>query len=106
MTLAQIQTFLAGIDPEIRHYFSAAQGDAYTYWEESQRLPFKADDVHPAGDEAWRFYVHRFTKSAGDPMASEIFDELDEHTGIAVTWTVDFEQDTGYIHHIFECEAY
>lgn len=105
MTLSEIQTKLAGIDPDIKHYFSASDGKNYTYWEETQRLPFMADDRHDPADAAWRFYVHRFTKTEYDPVATALFTALDESTGIAVRWTVDSEPDTGYIHHIFECEG-
>ena len=105
MTLSEIRTLLASVDPEIKHYFSAADGKNYTYWEETQRLPFMADDRHDPADAAWRFYVHRFTKTENDPVAPALFKALDESTGIAVRWTVDFEPDTGYIHHIFECEG-
>lgn len=105
MTLSEIQSTLAGIDPGIKHYFSAAGGDAYSYWEETQRLPFTADDRHDPADAAWRFYVHRYTKTEYDPVATALFTALDESTGIAVRWTVDFEPETGYIHHILECEA-
>ena len=96
---------LATLDSGIRHYFSAGTGDAYTYWEETQRLNLPVDDDHQSS-EGWRFYVHRFTKEAGDATAASIYNALDGSPGIAVIWTIDFENDTGYIHHIFECEGY
>ena len=105
MTLSNIQTLLATVDSGIRHYFSAGTGSAYSYWEETQRLNLPTDDSHQA-HEGWRFYVHRFTKESGDATAAALFKALDEDAGIAVTWTIDFENDTGYIHHIFECEGY
>ena len=106
MTLSEIKALLVSADPNIKHYFSAADGDAYTFWEETQRLPFVGDDHHPVADQAWRFYVHRFTKTEGDPVAQRLFEALDSDVRTTVRWTTDFENDTGYIHHIFECEGF
>ena len=103
MTLSDIKTLLAGIDPNVRHYFSEATGASYTFWEETQRLPYLADDVH---QEGWEFYVHRFTKDEEDEVAAEIFSALDEDPRTTVIHRVDFEPDTGYIHHIFQCEGF
>lgn len=106
MTLNEIKALLVSADPGIRHYFSAAGEEAYSYWEETRRLGFTADDEHPAADQGWRFYVHRFTKTEGDPVAAQIFETLDRDPRTTVMWQTDFENDTGYIHHIFECEGY
>lgn len=104
MTLAEIQTLLVGADPDIKHYFSMKRGKAYSYWEETQRLATMADDHH--ADDAWRFYVHRYTKEEYDEIASHLFRVLDDHPGISVIHTVDYDPDSGYIHHIYECEGY
>lgn len=106
MTLNDIRDMLVSVDPDIKHYFSAAEGEAYSYWEETQRIPFVGNDRYPSGDEAWRFYVHRYTKTSGDQIALAFFETLDEDVRTAVRWTIDFENDTGYIHHIFECEGF
>ena len=103
MTLTEIQTLLVTADTGIKHYFSAGTGEAYSYWEEGRRLPMMADDKH---QEAWRFYVHRFTRTASDATATALFNALDGDDRVAVKWIVDTENDTGYIHHIFECEGY
>lgn len=103
MTLSDIKTLLASVDPDVRHYFSTEKKKAYTYWEETSRLPMLADDAH---EEAWRFYVHRFTHSENDDIAVSLFAALDGDERVAVSHTVDYEPDTGYIHHIFECEGY
>lgn len=103
MTLAEIRSKLAAVDPDIKHYFSVESARDYTYWEETRRLPFLADGVH---DEGWQFTVHRFTRDEFDPLARRLFDTLDADPRTAVSHTVDFEPDTGYIHHIFTCEGY
>ena len=106
MTLNEIKELLVSADQDIKHYFSAESADAYSFWEETQRLPFVGDDHHPDGDQAWRFYVHRFTRTEGDAVALRIFETLDNDVRTAVRWIIDFENDTGYIHHIFECEGF
>ena len=103
MTLEDIRTLLANVDPDIRHYFSEEPSQDYSYWEETRRLPFMADDLH---EEGWRFYVHRFTRDERDPIAPRLFAALESDPGTTVAWRVDHEPDSGYIHHIFECEGY
>lgn len=102
MTLSDIQALVASVDPEARHYFSTGKGQPYTYWEETSRLPLMSDDVH---QEAWRFTVHRFTKAEDDAVAAALFAALDADPGVAVAHNVDYEPDSGYIHHIFSCEG-
>lgn len=101
MTLREIQTLLAEIDPDIRHYFSASQDRDYTYWEETKRLPILSDDRH---EEAWRFYVHRFTRDQYDPVTARIFARLDADERIAFSHEIDVTDDH-WLHHIFACEA-
>lgn len=103
MTLIDIRNLLVSVDPNIRHYFTTETERDYSFWEEDQRLPMMADDVH---QEAWRFYVHRFTRDEFDPMTRLFFKTLDADPRVAVSETIDYEPDTGYIHHIFECEGY
>lgn len=102
MTLDAIKTLLVTADPDIRHYFTMSTADAYSYWEETRRLPFTADDRH---SEAWHFYVHRFTKTEGDSTAALLFSTLDGNDGITVSWVTGYDHESGYIHHIFECEG-
>lgn len=103
MTLSDIKTLVAGIDTNARHYFSEAQGEDYTYWEETQRLPLTGDDRHLEG---WRFYVHRFTKDEADTVAAALYTALDTDPRVAVIHTTDYEPDSGYIHHTYQCEGY
>lgn len=103
MTLEQIKTLLVTADPNIRHYFSMQTGDAYSYWEETRRLGMTANNRHNGG---WRFYVHRYTKTENDATAQAIFNALDADPRTTVIWTNGgYDQESGYIHHIFECEG-
>lgn len=103
MTLTDIRDLLVSVDPDIKHYFTDSNADAYSYWEEARRLSLFSDDRH---EQAWRFYVHRYTKAEDDVMASQLFDALDQDPRIAFQYTVDFDVDSGYIHHIYDCEGY
>lgn len=103
MTLKEIRDLLVSIDPDIRHYFTAGSGRDYTYWEQTDRLALTADNRH---EEAWRFYVHRFTRDEFDPLTRRIFETLDADPRTAVSQTDDYEPESGYIHHIFTVEAY
>lgn len=103
MNLEDIQFFCASIDPDIRHYFTTETKKNYSYWEEINVLPLLADDHH---EPAWRFAIHRFTRIERDPVVRRLFDVLENDDRIAYSYTSDFEQDTGYIHHVFTCEGY
>ena len=103
MTLSEIKTLLVSADATIKHYFSKSTGSAYSYWEETRMLPTVSDGEH---DEHWMFYVHRFTKEENDATAAAIFAKLDGDPRVSVKWIHGgYEHDTGYLHHIFECEG-
>lgn len=102
MRLEEIRDLVLSADPKAQHY-ERAYGDAsYTVWEETKRLSQTADDVHEKG---WKFYVHRYALEEFDEIAKRIEAALDADARVAYRYTVDYEQDTGIIHHIFECEG-
>ena len=104
MTLTEIRNILVGVDPDIRHHFSTETERNYTYWEETRRLPLLADDGHL---EAWAFTVHRFTRDENDPLVNLLFEALDANPAIGVTYQGGaYDTDSGYIHHIWDCEGY
>lgn len=103
MTREEIRTMLVAVDPAIRRGFSMEKEEDYTYWEEPRRLPLLSDDVH---DEAWRFYVHRYTQDEADPVAERLMEALEADDRVSVSHTIDYDREEGWIHHIFECEGY
>lgn len=103
MTLEDICQLVVSVDPNARHYRSMSNDDAYTYWEETQQLPFTSDDRH---DEAWRFYVHRYTKTENDLTAAALLAALDSDPRVTVIYTPDHDPDDETIHHIYQCEGY
>ena len=102
MTVNEIRDFVISVDPDAQHYASDKKGEAYTVWREIRLLPTMADDVP---DEAWAFQIDRFTKDEHDPIAAALMSALIADDRIACAPTVDYERDSGYIHHIFDCEG-
>jgi len=103
VTLAEIRDTLVAVDPTISHYFSMGNGKPYTYWEETQAMPLMGDGGW--AEEGWHFSVHRFAREENDTVAAALLEALKSHDEIAVDYLVDYETDTGYIHHIFDCEC-
>jgi len=102
--LGDIQALVISVDPLAGHYESACRGrDAYTVWREVRLLPRLADDEH---EEGWVFQIDRFTKSESDDVERRLREALDADARVAYSYEVDYERDTGYIHHIFDCEGY
>lgn len=102
MTLSEIKELLVSVAPDIKHYFSMSQDDSYSFWEEYGQLQILSDGAHAGG---WRFGVHVFTRDEDDQLPVDVFAALDASDDIAVEWTTSFEPETGYIHHLFDCEA-
>ena len=104
MTLDDIRALVVSVDPSAAHYDSAhRKTDAYTVWREYQRTGLSADNKRP--NKSWRFQIDRFTKTEGDAIANALETVLDAHPAIAYDYQVDYEPETGFIHHIFDCEA-
>lgn len=104
MTVEEIKAIVVAVDAEAGHYESAYQGtEAYTVWQEINPLPIMGDNRHAT--EAWAFQVDRFTKAEGDAIAAALRAALEANPRVAYGYDVDYEPDTGYIHHIFDCEG-
>lgn len=103
MTTAEIKAILVEIDPDIQRYESTKRNSAaYTVWREYNALAIFADGRHQGGI---RFQVDRFTKTEDDAIANALFEALDARDDITLDYLVDYESDTGYIHHIYDCEG-
>ena len=103
MTVRDIEALVKAIDPAARHYASTDDHeDAYTIWYELRMLPFMGDGKHMGGIA---FHIDRFTRFEADAMASAIYAGLEARDDVAFEYLVDYESDTGYIHHIFSCQG-
>lgn len=102
MTVDDIKTLVIAVDPNAAHYDSAERSAAYTVWRELQTLDTMADDAHQGG---WSFQIDRYTKTENDTTAAALFAALEADPRVSFTYLVDYEPDTRYIHHIFDCEG-
>lgn len=103
MTCSEIRDYLLTVDPEIERYESSHHGEsAYTVWREIGPGNQFADGVV---QNVMRFQVDRYTKTENDPIALRLWIALEESDDIAFRYEVDYEPETGYIHHIFDCEG-
>lgn len=103
MTAAEIKEILVQVDPTIERYGSSHTGsDAYTVWREVGRANIYADGESQG---VIRFQVDRFTKTEDDTVAAALLTALEGRDDITVDYLVDYEDDTGYIHHIYDCEG-
>ncbi len=103
MTVSDLKTLLVSADPNIQRYDHDGSGSAaYTIWTETGRVNLFGDG---AEEGSIRFTVDRFTKEEGDAVAEALLTTLEGREDITVNYSVDYERDTGYIHHIFDCEA-
>lgn len=103
MTVADIRDMVLQADPYASHYEQHGNLRNYTVWREYRRLPATADDRHVPG---WAFQIDRFTQLEYDPVADDIEEVLESTPNVSYSYSVDFENDTGFIHHIFDCEGY
>lgn len=101
MTLKEFRDILLTADPKASHYKSV-QAPNYTVWAEYGANDLIADSLRE--DRAWRIQVDRFTKIEYDQMVNAIEAALNRDD-ISAKYLIDFEPDTGYIHHIWDCEV-
>lgn len=103
MTLNEIQALVVSVDPNAGHYESAWRGsDAYTEWNEKRTLDFSGDNRHLG---AVAFQIDRYTKAQDDAIALALEAALEARDDVAFEHLTDPEPETGYVHHIFDCEG-
>ena len=104
MTVQEIKDLLVSVDPDVQRYDHdrAGSGEAYTVWYELRPVGLYGDGQE---EGSIRFQVDRFTKDEDEGIALALKAALEAEDDIAVDYLVDYERDTGYIHHIYVCEA-
>lgn len=104
MTVQEIQRILVAIDPDVHHYDCATDGSNFTVWMEYERIVLHADDG--GAELGWKFEVDRFTKDEYDPVVELLEQALLTHDSITLmNHTVQYDQTSGYIRHMLDCEA-
>lgn len=101
MTVLEIRDMIAEADPTANHYYSEDTSGDYTTWQEYSRLPMSADDRTNKG---WNVQIDRYTRKEFDRIADELERVMDERM-LSYTHQVEFEPETKFIRHIFDCEA-
>lgn len=101
MTLAEFRDLLLSADPEASHYTSGKTTNC-TVWAEYDTNDVIADDGHY--HTIYKIQVDRYTKIEFDPMVDAI-NLILEHPQIAYGYRSLYEKETGYIHHVWDCEV-
>jgi hypothetical protein len=99
MTLAEFKNVLLAADATAEHNRTSRTGN-YTVWQEYGESALYADGVRTVVYK--KIQVDRFTKTDLDPVVELIRTAL-ETAGFPYEYLLDYEQDTGYLHHIFDC---
>jgi hypothetical protein len=98
MKLNDFKARLLTIGPQLFHYFATGQTGSYmVLGEDSDGDTIHADNRK--SERATSGTLDYFTKIENDPVVKQIEDVLDSDDGIS--WylnSVQYEQDTGYIH--------
>lgn len=103
MELNEIKAVIIKADANAQHYTSADKDrDAFTVWGEYERIGLYGDDGY--AEKGWRFEVDHYTRQEFSPIPEKIERILME-SNVAFTYRVAYQPASGYIRHIFECEA-
>ena len=102
MSLKEFRDLLLTADPEATHYASKKKGN-YTVWAEYDNKGLKADDSER--EQIHKIQVDRFTKIEYDPIKDAITNMLNANDISFIGPLTDYEEKTGYIHHIWDCEV-
>ncbi len=98
MTLADLRDLLLGVTPDVFHYFATKKPDKYIVWaEDGQGDSVYSDES--MDDRAIQGTIDYFTKTEFDHNVELIQSKLTE---AEISWrlnSVQYEEDTGYIHY-------
>lgn len=98
----KLKELLLAIDPEVSKFQGAGKGN-YTVW-----TPY-GENVLLAGNHrrevAHKVQIDRFTMDDPDEIADAIYAALEKAEFVTFDHQLDYEPDTGYIHHLYDCEV-
>ena len=105
MTIDAFVAIVKAIDPDVSRYqrIRKPTDAAYSVWSDYGTGTLYANGV-PAG-KTKKIQVDYFTFTPDDPVALQFYQAFSENDEITVLHNTDFETDTRYIHHIFDCEV-
>ena len=104
MTINSFAALIKSIDPSAARYDAIGQkGDAYTVYADYHTRVLYGNGSPAA--TAVSVQVDYFTKQENDPRAQAFFVAFTGNEEITCEYSTDFEADTRYIHHIYDCEV-
>jgi len=98
MTLQELRDLLLTIGPPAHHYFAKKEKGNYIVWAEDG----EGDSGHADNQKTTQVLqgtIDYFTKTEFDPVVEQIQDKLNQ---AEISWrlnSVQYEEDTGYIHY-------
>ncbi|WP_305178071.1 hypothetical protein [Faecalibaculum rodentium] len=99
--LQEFRNLLLEVTGKVYHYYHQAEDETYIVWTENGEGETQHGDNHKQ-EVALHFSVELFTKTEYSPVLDALTEKLNE-SRFAFEYTgVDFEVDTGYIHHSLE----
>lgn len=101
MSVEDIRDVIIKADPKAQHYYSQKTEKDYTVWAEYERTPYSANN---RSDKGWKFQIDRFTRQEFDPISTALEQVMDENY-ISYSHQVAYDPETGYVHHLFDCEG-
>ena len=105
MTIEAFAELLFSIDPNTaRNDMIGQKGDAYTVFSDYSTSILYANG-RPAGF-LHKIQVDYFTRTEDDPVAFRFLRAFAENDEITCDYQKDFETDSRYFHHIFDCEVF
>lgn len=101
-TMERFRQLIVSVDPTATKYEGAGEGD-YTVWRSYGENPLFAGNHRRT--VAVRIQVDRFTMDDPDRIADALYEALEAAEFVAFEHLIDYETNTKYIHHIFDCEV-
>lgn len=104
MTIEQFVGIVLSIDKDAARYQKLRKptDKAYTVWSDYGTRTLYANGI-PVG-KTKKIQVDYYTLKEDDPVALQYYRAFSENEEITVNHLTDFEPETRYIHHIFDCE--
>lgn len=105
MTIKDFVQIVQSIDPDAARYQKLRKptDKAYTVWSDYGTGTLYANGKPAAKTK--KIQVDYFTFKEDDPIALQFYQAFSENDEITVVHNTDFETDSRYIHHIFDCEV-
>ena len=105
MTIDAFVGIVQAIDADASRYqrLRKPSDKAYTVWSDYGTGTLYANGI--SARKTKKIQVDYFTFKEDDPVALAFFRAFSENDEITVVHNTDFETETRYIHHIFDCEV-